>query len=483
MAKILEETALTFDDVLLVPQYSEISSRYGPDLSTGTCLGGISLSVPVLSANMDTVTEWEMAEAMARLGGLGIIHRFMSIEEQVRQVEKVKRADNTVIRQPIVISPQASVGEARDLMESYGVGGIMVTDEDLRLLGVLTKRDALFRPDEMQVRGCMTPREDLVVMMESDIPIEEAKQVFMENRLEKLPLINEQGKLVGLVTAKDIVKQEKYPDATRDEHGNLVVGAAVGTRPEDIERCEALQAAGVDIYVVDIAHGHSKHTLDMIKRIRQVHPQAKIVAGNVATYAGTLDLLEAGADVIKVGVGSGSICITRIVTGFGVPQLSAIMESARACQDFGAGEIIADGGIRRAGDMVKALAAGAHAVMVGSMVSGTDEAPGFPITKEGKKYKAIRGMASFTANIERKSVDKYPLAEETFDRIVPEGVEAIVPYRGSVREILYQMVGGLRSGLSYAGAHNLEELRQNAAFVRITSAGRVESGAHDVELR
>lgn len=304
----------------------------------------------------------------------------------------------------------------------------------------------------------------------------------MKHRIEKLPLVNERWELVGLITVKDFIRQATNPDASRDADGNLLVGAAVGTKPEDFERCEALVQAGVDAVVVDIAHGHSRHTIGMVEQFRKEHPELLIMAGNVATYDGTLDLLKAGADVVKVGVGSGSICITRIVTGFGVPQLTAIMESVRACQDYGKGEIIADGGIRVAGDIVKALAAGAQAVMVGNLVSGTDEAPGRPLVKDGQRFKVIRGMASVAANIQRKQVDKIPVTEDAFDKIVPEGVEALVPYRGPVDEIVYQMVGGLRSGLSYAGAHNIAELQENAVFVRITPAGKAESGAHDVKV-
>jgi IMP dehydrogenase len=405
----------------------------------------------------------------------------MSVEEQARQLRKVKRADNMVIHDPVKIAPDRPLSYAKELMADYDIGGIMVVDEQNHLLGILTSRDTLFKSDKMLVSECMTPRARMVVG-KPDISMEEARAIFSEKRLEKLPLVNGNDELAGLVTAKDLVKLETNTNATRDSDGNLIVGAAVGVKTEDHERCQALFEAGADLFVVDIAHGHSLHTIQMVRWIHQQHPEVKIVAGNVATYEGTLDLLKAGADVIKVGVGSGSICITRIVTGFGVPQLTAIMESARAIADFGRGEIIADGGIRTSGDIVKALAAGAQAVMVGNLVAGTDQAPGRAFTKGGKKYKAIRGMASLSANIARKKVDNQPIAEETFDRIVPEGVEAVVPYRGAVTEIIYQLVGGLRSGMSYAGAHSIAELQQNAVFVKITNAGQVESGAHDVDV-
>lgn len=478
MTKVIEETALTFDDVLLVPQMSEILSRSAVD--TRTKIGGLQLNIPIISANMDTVTEWKMAEAMARLGGIGIIHRFMTIEDQVRQVERVKRAENTIIRNPVKILPDITLAQAREVMAQYSISGLMVVDGSNHLVGILTRRDMLFRPDSTLVRECMTGLDALVYAQDNITP-QAAKALLMERRIEKLPLVNQSGELVGLITVKDIVEQETNPNASRDVDGNLLVGAAIGTKAEDIDRCEALSRAGVDIIVIDIAHGHSRHTLNVVREIRQKYPEMIIVAGNVATYDGTLDLLKSGADVVKVGVGSGSICITRIVTGFGVPQLTAIMDSARACQDYGKGEIIADGGVRVAGDIVKALAAGAQAVMVGSLVSGTDEAPGRPVVKDGQRFKVIRGMASVSANIARKQVDKIPVTEDTFDQIVPEGVEALVPYKGAVNEIIYQMVGGLRSGLSYAGARNIRELEQNAVFVKITPAGKVESGAHDVE--
>ena len=482
MAKILDETALTFDDVLLVPKYSDISSRYSDEeVNVHTLLAGIRLSAPVISANMDTVTEWRMAEKMARLGGLGVIHRFMPVEEQARQVEKVKRADNTVIREPVTLGPDQTLGEAREKMRAYGIGGLMVVDAARCLLGVLTNRDVLFLEDDIRVSERMTPRARLVVAREG-ISQDEAKQILVETRIEKLPLVDANDRLVGLMTAKDIIKRETDPQATRDQAGNLRVGAAVGTKAEDLERAAVVCQAGADLLVIDIAHGHSRHTIQMIEQIRQRYPRVKIIAGNVATYEGTRDLLEGGADIVKVGVGSGSICITRIVTGFGVPQLTAIMEAARACKDVGRGEIIADGGIRGSGDFIKALAAGAQAVMIGSLVAGTDEAPGRTFTKNGKKYKAIRGMASLSANIERKKIGKLPVVEETFDRIVPEGVEAVVPYRGAVSEIIYQMLGGLRSGLSYCGAHDLADLQDKAVFTKITPAGRVESGAHDVDM-
>ena len=478
------EVGLTFDDVLLVPKKSSIRSRQ--DVSTQTRLTkDIQLNIPIISANMDTVTEAPMAIAMAQQGGLGILHRFMSIERQAEQVRKVKRAESLVVLNPLTISPSATVGEARQLMKAEDVGGLVVVDEQNRVLGLVATRDVLLAMDESAaVSTVMTPRDRLVTA-QAGASLESARQKLYEARVEKLPLLDEEGRLAGLITVQDIIKIQDHPFATKDQHGRLRVGAAVGVKPEDLERAAACVEAGADVLVVDIAHGHSEHTLQMVSRLKRAFSSVAVIAGNVATAEGLRELAGAGADVVKVGVGAGSICITRVVTGFGVPQLTAVAECAEEGHRLSI-PIIADGGMRTSGDVTKALAAGASAVMLGSMLAGTDEAPGAEIVRQGRRYKVVRGMASLSANVERRKLDK-PLQEEEYSEelwseVVPEGVEALVPYRGKVRDILHQIVGGLRSGMSYAGAHNLQELWQNAEFIRITPAGQKESGAHDVDL-
>ncbi|PWB56588.1 MAG: IMP dehydrogenase [Anaerolineales bacterium] len=478
--KIRPDLGLTFDDVLLVPQRSAIKSR--KDVSTSTSLvPGIQLSIPILSANMDTVTESRMAIAMAQLGGIGILHRFMTIEQQADCVARVKRSESLIVESPLAISPVATIGEARLRMERDDVGGLMVVDEENILLGIITSRDVLLAPDtEMPIDKVMTPREQLVTASKVESP-EEARRKLFEHRIEKLPLVDEAGHLAGLITAQDIVKIQQHPHATKDNRGRLRVGAAVGVRPEDMDRAASCQAAGVDVLVVDIAHGHSEHVIHMLRGLKQRFPSLPVIVGNVATAQGVKDLAEAGADAVKVGVGSGSICTTRVVTGFGVPQLSAILECADARRVLGV-PIIADGGIRNSGDLTKSIAAGASTVMIGGMFAGTDESPGATVIREGRRYKIVRGMASLSANIERRLLANGELAIEEWGEVVPEGVEATVPYKGAVADVVYQLVGGLRSGLSYAGACSIEELWQAAEFIRITPSGVQESHAHDVEL-
>ncbi len=477
---IRPEIGLTFDDVLLVPRRSTIHSR--AEVSTDTWLvPGIHLSIPILSANMDTVTETRMAIAMSQLGGIGILHRFMSVDDQAECVERVKRSESLVVESPLTISPEASVEQARLRMDVDGVGGLMVIDEENHLLGIITKRDVLLAPqDDIPLRQVMTPRERLITASQ-DETIVEARRTLYKHRIEKLPLVDKEGHLAGLITAQDIIKIEEHPEATKDGRGRLRVGAAVGVRPEDMERAIRCQAAGVDVLVVDIAHGHSEHVIQMVQKLKHRFPNLPIIAGNVATAQGVNDLVEAGADAVKVGVGSGSICTTRIVTGFGVPQLSAIMECAEAGKALNV-LIIADGGIRNSGDMTKSLAAGASTVMIGSLLAGTDESPGATVIREGRRYKIVRGMASLSANIERKKLQKGELAIEEWEEVVPEGVEATVPYKGSLSDTIHQLVGGLHSGMSYAGACSIEELWQAAEFIRITSSGMQESHPHDVEL-
>jgi len=477
--KLRADPGLTFDDVLLIPKRSSIRSR--KDVTTQTWLTpGLRLQIPIVAANMDTVTEMRMAMAMAQQGGIGILHRFMSVEKQAEAVRRVKRAETMVVENPLQISPDATVSQARQRMAEAEVGGLVVVDAEHHLLGVVTTRDVLLAEDgQILVHSVMTPRSRLVVAGPGET-LDQARRKLYENRVEKLPLVDADDRVVGLVTVQDIVKIQEHPYATKDSRGRLVVGVALGARlAEDLARGAACAEAGADVFVVDIAHGHSDHTLEMVRQLKKNFPTIPVIAGNVATAEGVRDLAEAGADAVKVGIGAGSICITRVVTGFGVPQLTAISDCAEAGRTLGM-PIIADGGVRNSGDLVKALAAGASTVMVGSMLAGTDESPGAPVVRDGRRYKVVRGMASLTANVDRKTLDKGEVAEEDYADVVPEGIEAIVPYRGAVKDILYQLVGGLRSGLSYAGAHSIEELWELAEFIRITPAGQQESGAHDV---
>ncbi len=482
--KIRQTKGLTFDDVLLIPQYSTVASRQDVDTST-RLTADITLRVPIISANMDTVTEARMAIAMARAGGIGIIHRFMSITAQAAQVQRVKRSEAFIVENPHAIDSAASIEKARRLMDKYDVGGLVVTNGQAQLVGLVTKRDVLLAPDsDAPVTSVMTTPDDIISATPDTSP-EEARALLHQHRLEKLPVIDDQGHLVGLITAQDVVKHKRYPQATKDKKGRLRVGAALGVQANDIERAEVLLAAGADLLVLDIAHGHADHCLRMIKDLRRTFPQARLVAGNVASRQGARDLAEAGADAVKVGVGPGSICTTRIVTGFGVPQLTAIMDSAEGIAETGRDvPLIADGGIKTSGDLVKALAAGATTVMIGSLFAGCDEAPGATVLRNGQKFKVVRGMASLGAAMGRRAAEKGETesaeSQEDWDKVVPEGVEAVVPYRGHVEELLYQLVGGLRSGLSYGGATTIEALQENAEFIEITPAGVRESHSHDV---
>ena len=476
--KILQDTALTYDDVLLVPQYSDVDSRR--KLSTQTRLTNqITLQIPIVSANMDVVTEYEMAIAMAREGGIGIIHRFMSIDEQARQIERVKKAESFMVENPITMTVAHTVGDLKKLMEATGTGGILVLNGGDKLVGIVTTRDLLFEEnDDKPVSEVMQKK---VVTASSEISLKDAEKLLHENRIEKLPLVDADGRVAGLVTLKDIMKITQYPMATKDSRGRLMVGAAVGVRDREIRRVEAALTAGADCIVVDIAHGDSHLEIDMIKNIRQHFPKAQIIGGNVATADGTKRLIDAGVDAVKVGVGPGSICITRVVAGSGVPQITAVIECAKGAEADRI-PIIADGGIRQSGDVAKAIAAGAQTVMIDSMLAGTDESPGMIMTRRGHRYKASRGMASLEANIERNKKEGNDLTQEELEEYVAEGVEAAVPYRGKVREVLMQLVGGLQSGMSYSGVHTLEEFQQKAIFVRMTGAGLKESGPHDVEV-
>lgn len=482
--KIRSSKGLTFDDVLLVPKRSPVASRQNVDTSTWLT-PQVSLQVPIISANMDTVTETAMAIAMARTGGIGIIHRFMSIERQADQVRQVKRAQGFIVENPYSILDSDPVEQAGKMMDRYNVGGLVVLDAGGKMVGLITQRDILLAPDELTlVNQLMTPLKD-VISAPADVTPERARSILYQHRIEKLPVMDKDGTLRGLITARDVMKAERYPQATKDEKERLRVGGAIGVSVREIERAAALLEAGADVLVLDIAHGHADHCIEMIRNLRQSFPQAKIIAGNVATREGARDLAEAGADAIKVGIGPGSICTTRIVTGFGVPQLTAILDSVDGLKEAGANiPIIADGGIRTSGDMVKALAAGASTVMIGGLFAGCEEAPGAPVIRGGQKVKVVRGMASLGAAIGRKEAemgrDESAEDQEDWSKVIPEGVEAVVPYRGHVHEIIYQLVGGLRSGLSYGGACTIKELQENAEFMEITAAGVRESRSHDV---
>lgn len=478
--KLRQETGLTFDDVLLAPKRSAIRSR--GDVQTSSLLvSDIRLSIPIISANMDTVTEAAMAIAMAQAGGIGILHRFMSITRQVEMVRRVKRAEGFVVEHPVTIRAEASLAEARQTMVDSLIGGLVVVDQEGHLLGMLTARDILLAVEsDLQVKDLMTPRDNLVVAP-VDEALDSARLKLHSHRIEKLPLVDAQGRVMGLITAQDIVKLQEHPQATKDAKGRLRVGVAMGVRPDDLNRAAACIEEGADVVVVDVAHGHAEHVLEMIRQLKRRFPGTAVIGGNVATAQGVQDLAQAGADAVKVGVGSGSICITRIVTGFGIPQLTAVSDCAQAGLELGI-PIISDGGTRNSGDMVKALAAGASTVMIGSLLAGTDESPGASVIREGRRYKVVRGMASLSANVSRKEIDQGELDLSEFERVVPEGVEALVPHRGAATETLHQLVGGLRSALSYAGAASIEELWEKAEFVRITSAGEKESAAHDIKL-
>jgi IMP dehydrogenase len=470
---------LTFDDVLLIPKRSPIISRSQTNLKTRLSRN-ISLNIPVISANMDTVTESPMAIALAREGGVGIIHRFMTIQDQVDEVLKVKRSESVMIEQPYTISIDSSVGYAKKIMHDFGISGLLI-EKDKKLAGIITKRDLLFETNfDKNVTSVMSKD---VVFAELGTTIEKAKDILHKNRIEKLPIIDKDKHIIGLITSKDILKMEEFPNASKDKKGRLLVGAAVGVKGDYLERTEALLDAGADVMVVDIAHGHSDNAINCVHLIKKAFKDCELIAGNIATSNGTEDLIRAGVDAIKVGVGSGSICITRVITGSGVPQLTAILDSVKIAKKYEI-PVISDGGIRNSGDLTKALAAGSSSVMVGSLLGGTDESPGKTLVKNGKKYKIYRGMASFYASLGRKYREEGEQLKESdeLNDYVPEGVEAMVSYKGSVVEIIRQLVGGLRSGLSYCGAKTINEMQQNAEFVRITTAGYIESQPHDVNV-
>ena len=474
---------LTFDDVLLIPKRSTVRSRKEVDTTTRLSRH-IELKVPIISAPMDTVTEHAMAITIARAGGIGIIHRFMTIEQQVEEVLKVKRSESIVIEQPYTLKGDQKLRDAKRLMSQYGVSGLLVLDERDRLQGILTTRDIVFEHDpEKRVSEMMTGTKDLITAS-SDVNLKQAEEILRKHKLEKLPLVDKNGKLRGLITSRDMLSLEQYPNASKDAKGRLLVGAALGVKSGHLERAKALFDAGADVLVLDVAHAHSDITLDAIRSIKRDLPEANLIAGNVATKEGTEDLIEAGADAVKVGIGSGSICITRIVTGAGVPQLTAIMECTEVA-DQASIPIIADGGIRNSGDITKAIGAGASTVMVGSLFAGSEESPGMTVMREGRKYKLVRGMASVAASYDRSARESEQNGEDSAIGLidyVPEGVEAFVAYKGSASELISQLAGGLKSGMSYCGAKNIPQLRGKANFIKISQAGLKESYPHDVEV-
>ncbi len=469
--------ALTYDDVLLLPGYSEILPR---DTDTTTLLTrNIRLNIPLVSSAMDTVTEYELAISMALEGGIGFIHKNMTKEQQAEQVRKVKRSQSGMILDPITLDVNATVGDAEKIMREFKIGGIPIIDSDKMLIGIITNRDLRFQKDmQVPVRDIMT-KENLITA-QVGIDLSKAEGILQEYKIEKLPIVDKDGRLSGLVTYKDILKKKDRPDACKDEYGRLRVGAAVGVTPDLLERIAILKKAGVDVISIDTAHGHSKGVIDSCKAVKKAYPEIELIVGNVATGEAAKALMDAGADAIKVGVGPGSICTTRIIAGVGMPQLSAVFESAKAVKGSGV-PIIADGGVRFSGDLVKAIAAGASTIMIGSLLAGTEEAPGEVILYEGRKYKSYRGMGSIEA-MEEGSKDRYfQDAEDDVKKLVPEGIVGRVPFKGLVSEVLYQLIGGLKAGMGYCGSADIEALK-TARFVKITSAGVRESHPHDVQI-
>lgn len=465
---------LTFDDVLLVPAASDVLP-YQVDLKT-QLTRDISLNIPMISSGMDTVTESRMAIAMAREGGMGVIHKNMSIEEQAHEVDTVKRSEHGVIVDPIFLSPQNLLSDAEELMRKYKISGVPITEHG-KLVGIITNRDMRFETDlSRQIGECMTS-EGLVTAPEGT-SLEMAKSILSKHRIEKLPLVDKDSNLKGLITIKDIEKATKYPNSAKDASGRLLVGAAVGVSKDMYDRLDALVAAKADVIIVDTAHGHSAGVLRTLKEIKQAYPHIPVIAGNVATAAGTEALIEAGADAVKIGIGPGSICTTRVIAGIGVPQITAVYESAQVARRYGI-PIIADGGIKYSGDIAKAIAAGANVVMMGNILAGTDESPGETVIYQGRSYKVYRGMGSLGA-MKLGSKDRYFQSEAK--KLVPEGIEGRVPYKGMLADTIFQMVGGLRASMGYCGCHNIKEMIESTQFIQITAAGLKESHPHDVSI-
>lgn len=472
MEKFVKE-GLTFDDVLLIPAESDVLPK---DIDLTTSLTKtIKLNTPVMTAAMDTVTESRMAIAIAREGGIGVIHKNMSIENQAIEVDKVKRSENGVISTPFCLTPEHYAYDAEALCHKYKISGVPICDDDGKLVGILTNRDMRFMTDfNIKIKDVMT--KDNLVTAPVGTTLEQAKQILMKHRIEKLPLIDENGYLRGLITIKDIEKSVQYPNSARDSMGRLICAAAIGATSDVLDRAAALAEAGVDAFVLDSAHGHSANILKSVSKVKAAFPNISLIAGNVATAEGTKALIDAGADCVKVGIGPGSICTTRVVAGIGVPQITAVYDSANEAAKHGIA-VIADGGIKYSGEIVKAIAAGASAIMVGSLVAGCDEAPGEFEIFQGRRFKVYRGMGSLGA-MANGSKDRY--FQEDNKKLVPEGVEGRVPYKGPLSDTIFQMMGGLRSGMGYCGCHNIEELKEKAQFIRITNAGLIESHPHDV---
>jgi len=473
MSKVIGE-GITFDDVLLVPAYSEITPNM-VSLSTNLTKS-VQLNIPIMSASMDTVTEHRMAIAMARQGGIGIIHKNMTIEAQADEVDKVKRSENGVITDPFYLSPEHTLQQADELMAKFRISGVPIT-ENGKLVGIITNRDLKFEEDySRKIKECMTSEE--LITAKEGITLEEAKKILAKARKEKLPIVDDNFNLKGLITIKDIEKQIKYPISAKDAQGRLLCGAGIGITANMMDRVDALVSAQVDVVVVDSAHGHSSNIINAVSSIKKKHPDLQVVAGNIATGAAAKDLIEAGADAIKVGIGPGSICTTRVVAGIGVPQISAIMDCYEVAKQYGI-PVIADGGIKYSGDVTKAIAAGADVCMMGSMFAGCDESPGTFELYQGRKYKVYRGMGSLAA-MENGSKDRY--FQQDAKKLVPEGVEGRVAYKGTVEDTIFQMIGGLRSGMGYCGTETIGALKENGQFVKITAASLKESHPHDIHI-
>lgn len=468
---------LTFDDVLLIPAKSDVLPN---TVKLETYITKkIKLNIPLLSAAMDTVTESGLAIAMAREGGIGIIHKNMTIERQRDEVERVKRSENGVITNPFYLSPENYVYEANELMGKYRISGVPICDENKKLIGIITNRDMRFLSDyNIKINDVMT--KDNLVTAPKGTTLPEAQEILRKHKIEKLPLVDEEGKLSGLITIKDIEKATKYPNSAKDANGRLLCGAAIGVTADVLTRVEALLSAGADLLVLDSAHGHSQNILNCIKKIKEAFPEAQICAGNIATAEAAEDLIKAGADAIKVGIGPGSICTTRVVAGIGVPQITAISDAAEVAQKYGI-PVIADGGIKYSGDLPKAIAAGADAIMIGSLFAGCEESPGDSEIYQGRRFKVYRGMGSLAA-MEKGSKDRYFQEGSSANKLVPEGVEGRVPYKGPLADTVYQLIGGLRSGMGYCGCADIPTLKTNTKFVRITGAGLRESHPHDISI-
>lgn len=467
--------ALTYDDVLIIPHRSTFKSR--DEAVTKTRLTKkVNINIPIISANMDTVTESDMAIALARLGGIGIIHRFMTIEENVEEIKRVKRAQRFIISDPYCINPKKTIEEAKQFILECGVSGLLVTDENKKLLGILSSRDFLFTDGHKYVEEIMTIREKLIVGR-AHTTFEEAKLALAKNKIEKLPLVDDEDHVVGIITTDDIKHRFNYPLANTDDQGQLIVGGAIGVHGDYLERAQELIKAGVDVLVIDIAHGHSDLMINAVSKVREVCGDVQIIAGNIATGEAARELCEAGVDAVKVGIGPGTTCITRLVTGCGVPQLTAVMQCADMAKKYGV-PVIADGGVQKSGDIVKAIGAGADSVMMGGMFAGIHESPGVIMSRGDRKFKVCRGSASFAVAQRRQSIKQ---ERKDLSEVVAEGVESLVPYKGYLKEMVGQLIGGLKSGMSYVNAHTIAELQQHVDFIRVTNAGWKESGPHDLE--